>query len=470
MKLSLATALLFVFTLTAAAQQPGESVDVRVVAALSAPSVYVGERVLLTYRILTRDFLSRIEVRDQPQYAGFWVKELSESAPGRRPGPVGGGLYDVAAKRVLLYPTVPGRLRIAPLTLSIRAYPPSSLNLIAPPVTILRSSQPLMLEVRPLPPPPAGGPPFTGAVGQFSLAASLQPSRISVGETAEMEIRVRGNGNTDALVMPTLPESEGLKFYAKRVETQGPAPESPDGPGEATWRVTVAANRAGSYQLPLAFTYFDPRAREYRTAHATLLALEVEASHAESESPATDGSNAPRGDSLAQSSTPAITLIKLLGYGLIGAGLLIAIFLAARRFGMLASAAPRQSSPEDGPPGADEQLTERIEGCLAGASQAAQIGDRKRFLTELAQALGAVFEVEFGLTPAELTTEVIAARLRERGQRDELARAAAESFSRLEAMRFNPQTEGLIEQQELGRVRRLITELTVENKAVGGRH
>jgi len=149
--------------------------DVRVMAELSAHTVYVGERVVLTYRILSRNFLSDIEVRDQPQYANFWVKELREPAQGRRAGLVDNGLYDVAAKRVLLYPTIPGRLQIAPLTLAFRAYLQSSLGGIAPtPRTILRASQPLTLEVLPLPPPPINGPRFTGAVGQFSLAASLQ--------------------------------------------------------------------------------------------------------------------------------------------------------------------------------------------------------------------------------------------------------------------------------------------------------
>jgi len=452
-----------------------DGLTVRVVAELSASTVYVGERVVLTYRILSRDYLSEIEVREQPPYAGFWVKELRESAPRWRAGPLADGLYDVAIKRVLLYPMTSGRLRIDPLTLAIRAYPQLGSGGIAPgPRTIMRSSQSLTLEVRPLPPPPADGPRFTGAVGQFSLAASLQPSHLRLGEMAEMEIKVRGNGNSEALIAPTLPESARLKFFVKRAEPQSSAPElrhEANGQSEASWHVTVAASRAGSYELPLAFTYFDPRSRQYRTARATTLRLEVDEAQAEQAAVPPDGidasrSNGPTFESPATAS--ATRLIKWVGYGSVGLGILIAVFVAIRRRRRVPvptrpqglSAEMRKDIATDARESENDQSRQRIEDCLEMAGRAVRTGDGRRFYAGMTQALATVFEVRFGLTPAAFTTESIAARLTERGLPTGLAREAAERFSQLEAMRFSPQAELPIDEQELSRVRRLITELT----------
>ncbi len=447
-------------------ETPSDEFKVRVVAELSATSVYVGEQVVLTYRVLARDFISNIEIREQPQYVGFWVKELRESAKVRRPALPREGLYEVAAKRLLLYPTLSGRLQIAPMKLAIRLYPPVNQSLLgATPRTIMRASPPLALDVRPLPPPPDGLP-FSGAVGQFALTANLRPARIRLGETATMEVKVTGQGNTDALVAPAMPESADLKFFVKRIDIKPQTETLPDESGEAVWQVRIAARRAAVYELPVIFAYFDPRAGQYRTARAAPLRLQVDEAHEARGGSSREGINKAReGELHFDSSTKesAASLAKWIGYGLGGLGVLIAAFLVShwrKRLKpqmMVTEVVEREESPaRRGPNLTDEQ---QVEDCLTMAEWAARLGDRQRLLAALVQALAYLFGIRFGLTPAELAPTFITARLHERGLPVEVAYEAAMSFSRLEALRFNPQAENVIDRQLLDQVRRLIIRL-----------
>ncbi len=447
-------------------ETPSDEFEVRVTAELSATTVYVGEQVVLTYRILARDFISNIEIRERPQYAGFWVKELQESARVRRPALPREGLYEVAAKRVLLYPTLSGRLQIAPMKLAIRLYPPVNQSLLgATPRTIMRVSPPLMLNVRPLPLPPDGLP-FSGAVGQFALTTNLHPARIRLGETATMEVKVTGQGNTDALVAPVMPESADLKFFVKRLDIKPQTATSPDESGEAIWQVTIIARRTAVYELPVTFTYFDPRTGQYHTARATPLRLQVDEAPAAGDGNSRAGIDAARAGELPFDSSIEELVVswgKWIGYGLGGLGVLIAVFLASRWRQQLkpqmeiTEVVKREENPARREPHlADEQ---QLEDCLALAEWAARSGDRQRLLAALVQALAYVFEIRFGLSPAELVPTFITARLRERGLPVEDAYEAARSFSRLEALRFNPQAEAVMDWQLLDQVRRLIIRL-----------
>jgi hypothetical protein len=62
--------------------------------------------------------------------------------------------------------------------------------------SVAARSAPATLEVRPLPPPPAG---FSGAVGSFSLQAVVEPLEAEVGQPVNWTLRLTGTGNWPAL-------------------------------------------------------------------------------------------------------------------------------------------------------------------------------------------------------------------------------------------------------------------------------
>lgn len=156
------------------------------------------------------------------------------------------------------------------------------------------SDQPT-LEIRPLPAAPPG---FSGAVGQFKLAAKVVPEKAAVGEPVTWTLELSGTGNW--------PEISGLPTRDVSNDFQVVQPKAKRTPVEGKlFDVTLAEDvvlvptKPGSYALgPVSFTYFDPKAGSYRTITAPRTTVSITA-------PATPQFNVTPPSATAPESAPA---------------------------------------------------------------------------------------------------------------------------------------------------------------------
>ncbi len=126
-------------------------------------------------------------------------------------------------------------------------------------------TEPLTLDVRPLPPAPDG---WNGLVGEFDIRASLSRRELQVGQSATLEVQVAGAGNVQLLAEPGFPELPAFKIY----------PDQPDSSidrsgrrltGRKVFRRALVPLVAGSLDIPpIDLVYFDPERGEY-AAHST---------------------------------------------------------------------------------------------------------------------------------------------------------------------------------------------------------
>lgn len=119
-----------------------------------------------------------------------------------------------------------------------------------------------VIEVRPLPTPPAG---FSGAVGRFKLVSKVVPRHASVGDPVTWTLELSGTGNWPDI--PGLPSREVSKDF----QVVQPKPRRTLAKGklfDATLSedVVLIPTKTGTYTLdPVRFTYFDPQSGTYRT-------------------------------------------------------------------------------------------------------------------------------------------------------------------------------------------------------------
>ena len=118
------------------------------------------------------------------------------------------------------------------------------------------------LEVRPLPPPPAG---FSGAVGSFKFVSKVVPARTTVGEPVTWTLELSGTGNwPDITGLPARDVSKDFQVVqpkAKRTPAQGKIFDS-----TLSEDAVLVPTRAGTYAIePVSFVYFDPGDGEYKT-------------------------------------------------------------------------------------------------------------------------------------------------------------------------------------------------------------
>lgn len=131
-------------------------------------------------------------------------------------------------------------------------------------------SSPLRLAVRAL--PVAGRPAaFTGAVGEFTVAASTATQTVPVGGEFAVTLTIRGDGDLDRMAPLPPPALPGFHVRGVREGARAAGRAS-----ERTFELSVVALRAGAAQLPpIAFAAFSPRAGDYVVHHTAPLPLRV---------------------------------------------------------------------------------------------------------------------------------------------------------------------------------------------------
>ncbi|MCP3961454.1 MAG: hypothetical protein GY719_26720 [bacterium] len=241
---------------------------------------YVGEQVLYTLYLYTQADVRSVNPEELPDFKGFWARVVPQPdqlepkmvyMDGERIGKV------VLLQRAL-FPRRGGRIEVEPVSARLAAMMPDSGpfgSLLPRTREIVRMSNPLSLDVRPLPAAPAG---FRGAVGRLQLAAELSPREIEVGEAATLTLTLEGRGHLQGLAAPLLPELPGIKVFPPQQQSNESV-EQRSVSGQRTWSFVLVPERAGHWQLPpIDVPFFDPRREKFLAARTAGLDLTVRGS------------------------------------------------------------------------------------------------------------------------------------------------------------------------------------------------
>ena len=134
------------------------------------------------------------------------------------------------------------------------------------------------VAVRPL--PQAGRPAtFVNAIGGgFSIDVQASRTVVAVGDPIELTLRLRGDVPLSGISLPPLSHADALPPAHFSVPEGSLAGEIDAATGSKRFRVTVRVKSAEVGEIPpIAFSYFEPSAGEYRTVASEPIALAVDA-------------------------------------------------------------------------------------------------------------------------------------------------------------------------------------------------
>lgn len=215
----------------------------------------------------------------------------------------------------------------------------------------LLRTQPHAIKVLPL---PAAGRPksFTGAVGtRFDLDVRLKSDTITLGSSAELQVKVEGDGHLDLVPYPYLPAWDGLEKKLGKTPSETSAD---DGKVHSTrtYNYRLKPSKEGTFELSgMAFAFFNPEEKRYETVLAPTLILQVEANpNAVKDDAAAGGQELSESELPAEAAGPASAQSHSAPYGATAAGiaLLLAGTLLGRKGAFFNLSLRRRSSPKIG--------------------------------------------------------------------------------------------------------------------------
>jgi hypothetical protein len=229
---------------------------------------YAGEQVLYTVHLYTRQDILAATAREVPKFKGFWVRDVPQ--PQRLPTDIvdiDGARYSrVVLLQKALFPLRPGRHLVEPTAMDLMVRTVER-RFFGPPVSrpeqLSLRTDPKMVDVRPLPPAPAG---FGGAVGDLSLAAHLEPGEIRLGEAATLTLTLSGEGNLQGVQQPEVTPTAGLEVLPPQQQGDEKV-QGTEVHGSRTWSFVVIPGRTGRHTVQVPpVSFFDPETGRYRTA------------------------------------------------------------------------------------------------------------------------------------------------------------------------------------------------------------
>lgn len=275
-------------------QQSGESLeqragnqigkdDVMLRLALSRRSVYKGEPIRATLKLYSRVNVAGSEGAKIPAFNGFWSQQLDiEQGPFRET--LDGKVYEAYnIAEYLLYPQQSGRLTIEPSELTVfvqvvvqnpRNYDPffGGGREIYNVRRALRTPE-VAVEVKEF---PAGAPAsFTGAVGRYTMEATLSTDSVSANSAANINVRIAGSGNLKFMQSPTLVLPSSFEMYDVK-PTEQIRNSSSGSTGYRSFEYPFIPRAEGDYTIaPIEFSYFNPETAKYVTLRSEEFTLAV---------------------------------------------------------------------------------------------------------------------------------------------------------------------------------------------------
>lgn len=276
-------------------------------------NVYVGEQVTATYKLYTR-LPTSSQVTKVPSFTGFSAHDLKLSNP---PHATMETLHGVPFKvftirKTMLFPLQSGDLELDPVEVdnTVRLYQVHKRKQSGDPFQDLMNdpffqdpfnsdpfndpffqdafggadvtyhdydyhitSKPVKIHVKPL--PEAGRPAdFSGAVGNFTISASLDKNKLSTDDAATLKVTISGQGNITLVDAPKIDFPSDFDSYDPKVSdkiNKG----NPFG-GSRSYTYVIMPKAAGHFTIPpIRFSYFDPSAAEYKTVATKAFSLDI---------------------------------------------------------------------------------------------------------------------------------------------------------------------------------------------------
>lgn len=237
--------------------------------------IYVGECAVGRLELYLRDDVERLngfQLTGAPT-EGFSAGKTDELNNQRRRAQVGNHLYTVIPLAVPLTVVKTGMLTLGPFTATAAVVLPSQ-NQGGDPFfaqffnqgqqkQVTLATEAVNVESLPLPATnrPAD---FTGAVGNFTMSATVGPTTLTVGDPITVCVQISGRGALDAVTLPPQPAWRDFQTYPPTTKLD--ATDQFGFQGTKTFEQIISPENSDVHELPaLTFSFFNPDDGHYHT-------------------------------------------------------------------------------------------------------------------------------------------------------------------------------------------------------------
>jgi BatD DUF11 like domain len=222
---------------------------------------YVGQQIIVDYKLYTRLNLNGMNLLNEPKYDDFFYLEVNDYPHGDNRVTLGGKSYMTRVlRRVALFPKKEGRIEVEPMNVQVSVIsgggnPAEDAffgSVRAENKTIASNSIDFQIKSLPNNAPPS----FSGAVGSFQIETSISKTEGTTDDALSLKMRVTGNGDAKRWLAPKLTPVEGLDIYEPKTLREGSVEVGGEWQTTKEFEFLIIPKRKGNFTLKPEFSYF----------------------------------------------------------------------------------------------------------------------------------------------------------------------------------------------------------------------
>jgi len=270
--------LIDVIKASAASKNAPQEQQVFVKAEIDTNLVYVGQQLVVDYKLYTTVNIDGHDIAFEPEYQGFFARDIRRFDSRQVREVIDGVQYTtIVLKRIALFPQQTGLQTIAPLTVRLGIVTgnkrPNSFffsNQIKP---VNVQTNPLDINVKSLPTPVPSS--FSGAVGKYAMNSFIDKTNITTDDAIAVKLTIQGNGDIKRLQPPNLNFPSVFEIYEPKVLDEISQESRGTLKGQKTIEYLAIPKQKGRYQLNPSFTYFDTDSAKFITLVPNIFNLNI---------------------------------------------------------------------------------------------------------------------------------------------------------------------------------------------------
>ena len=238
---------------------------------LSDSTVYIGQQITAKYMLYTQKDVSSADFRSEPNYEGFYAKRVRNLNDRAERVIIDGVQYTKKALRTMaIFPQQTGSFTFEPayinLGLPLKDGRRNSFFFSQRTKPFLTNTEAVNIKV--LNTPPNAPASFSGAIGKYTMTASVDKTSITTDDALTMTMQIRGVGDGKFVEAPTQTNSS-FDIYDPNVIRDESTERGDQIRVDKVFEYLMVPNKKGNFYVKPEFSYFDIDSNDYVTLYAS---------------------------------------------------------------------------------------------------------------------------------------------------------------------------------------------------------
>jgi hypothetical protein len=263
---------------SAASKNAAEEQQLYVKAEIDTNNVYVGQQLVINYKLYTTVNIENYDIAFEPEYQGFFARDIRRYDSRVIREVIDGVQYTTKVlKRIALFPQQTGLQKLEPMTVRLGVIVGNNRSnsfFFSNKIKHVNvQTNALEISVKNLPKPIPSD--FSGAVGKYAMNSFVDKTNLTTDDAVSVNLTIQGNGDIKRLQAPAIKFPDNFEIYDPKVFNEVSEETGGILKGQKSFEFLAIPRQKGNYELKPSFTYFDTDSARFITLLPNIFNINV---------------------------------------------------------------------------------------------------------------------------------------------------------------------------------------------------